>query len=218
MLSRIRAQLPSWRRALRRRRRLLVLLLCACLIALALPPLAAAVQPADRRGVAVVAAAVDVPAGTALAATDLTTVRVAATLVPAGAATDPDALLGTRTSTEIPAGSPILPAMLRAEAAAELPAGEVAMVITAPGVLAGQLGPGTPVELLAGMPESGVPRHIPAHVVQISSASGGELPLGEDAGLTSADEAEVVVRLAREDAGDLARAQREGWLTVSVVG
>lgn len=218
MLTRIRAQLPTWRRALRRRRRLLVLLLCACLIALALPPLAAAVQPADRRGVAVVAAAVDVPAGTPLATTDLSTVRVAASLVPAGAATDPDALIGTRTATAIPAGSPILPAMLRAEAAAELPEGEVAMVIAAPGVLAGQLGPGTPVELLAGTPESGVPRHIPAHVVQISSASGGELPMGEDAGLTSADEVEVVVRLAREDAGDLARAQREGWLTVSVVG
>src|SRR5690625_7357281 len=66
MLTRIRSQLPLWRRALRRRRRTLALLTGALLVAALLPSALPALVPAAAASTTVVVAAAELPIGTEL--------------------------------------------------------------------------------------------------------------------------------------------------------
>ena len=137
MLSRLRTHLPAWRRALRRRRRLLALLILAATLAALLPSL----LPPSVRGVPAVVADQDLPAGTVLEAEHLRTVHVAEELLPVGAPSGPDEVIGQRTAHPLPAGAPLLPTALAAEEHPVLPAGMALMVVPVPGALAPHLSP-----------------------------------------------------------------------------
>ncbi|MFD1833497.1 SAF domain-containing protein [Brachybacterium rhamnosum] len=215
MLPRIRARLPLWRRALRRRRRLLLLLLAAALTATALPGIAAAVVPPGAHGTEVVVAARDLDPAQPLTSADLSTVRVADQLVPPGAVSDPAALLGSRTSLAIPAGTALQPALMRGGGVTGPGSGEALMVVDAPAALAAHLATGTALEILAPDPESGLARRVPARVIEVTDGSPGGAAI---AGAGGAGTVELLVAVGREESDDLAAAQRGGWLTVSVVG
>lgn len=210
MLARLRSQLPGWRRALRRRRRLLALLTTA-LLATALLPL---VLPPSVQGSEVLVSAVELPAGTVLAAEHLEVRRVAAELVPVGARADPEELLGRRTALGLPPGTPLLPGMLEGSRTAVVPDGTALMAVPVPPVLTARLGPGTRIEILAGDPLTGERTSIPARVVELSSVeSGGALPGG-----STGDDQEVLVAVPIGRTGDLAHAVGQGAVAIAILG
>lgn len=210
MLSRLRTHLPAWRRALRRRRRLLALLILAATLAALLPSL----LPPSVRGVPAVVADQDLPAGTVLEAEHLRTVHVAEELLPVGAPSGPDEVIGQRTAHPLPAGAPLLPTALAAEEHPVLPAGMALMVVPVPGALAPHLSPGTRVELFPTELASGAGAGITAQVMQGAESSAGAAVLGDGTGGMS----EILVAVPRHDARELAHALSTGTISLAVIG
>lgn len=215
MLSRIRSQLPSWRRALRRRRRTLTVLAATLLLAALVPSVLPALLPGASRSVEVVVSSTDLPAGAALDADHLETVRVAEELVPAGAAASPEQLRGHSTAVAVPAGTPLLPGMLEGEGVGTVPEGAALIAISAPAVLGPHLSPGTMIEILSSTPEAGTTRSTRAQVVEVSPEGSGA-----DAGIgaSSPSRALLLVTVDAPGARDLAHAFHEGWMTITVIG
>lgn len=215
MLTRIRSQLPLWRRALRRRRRTLALLTAALLVAALLPSLLPVLLPSAAATATVVVASAELPIGTELELADLETVRVAGDLSPPRAATDPEHLTGRRTVTVVPAGAPVLPGMLEGEGIDVVPAGSSLMAIGAPAVLAAHLLPGTTIEILSATSGAVSTRHTRAQVVEVAVRDDGAM-----AGLAGPAAGEVVVLVTIDAAGarDLAHAMHEGWLAITIIG
>ncbi|APX31538.1 hypothetical protein BH708_01000 [Brachybacterium sp. P6-10-X1] len=210
MLTRIRASLPAWRRALRRRRRTLLVLALALTLALIVPSL----LPPSTRGVPVVAAADDLPAGTVLTDQHLRTVRVATELVPAGSSSTPKQLVGREIALDIPARTPLLPGLLIGDGAAAVPEGSALMALPVPAVLVPRLVPGAHLDVLTSGPDPASVAAVPAVVVELPDAGGTEDVLGQ--GTTGA--AQVLVSVERPRAREVAHAMREGWVSVSIVG
>ncbi|HJB11920.1 MAG TPA: SAF domain-containing protein [Candidatus Brachybacterium merdavium] len=215
MLTRIRSQLPLWRRALRRRRRTLALLTGALLVAALLPSALPALVPAAAASTTVVVAAAELPIGTELEAEHLRTVRVAESLAPPRAVDGPEQLTGRRTMTKVPEGVPVVPGMLEGEAAAVVPEGSSMMAISAPAVLAPHLVPGTAVEILSSTPEAGSTRHIRARVVEVAPREPGA---GSGLAGPTAGETVVLVSVDPSGARELAHATHEGWVQITIVG
>ena len=215
MLTRIRSQLPLWRRALRRRRRTLALLTAALLLAALLPTVLPALVPAAAASTTVVVAAAELPIGTELEAEHLRTVRVAEDLAPPRAADGPEQLTGRCTVTSVPEGVPVVPGMLEGEAAAVVPGGSSMMAISAPAVLVPHLVPGTAVEILSATPEAGGTRRTRARVVEVASREEGTV-----SGLAGPMAGETVVLVTVDPSGarDLAHAIHEGWVQITIVG
>ncbi len=210
MLSRIRSQLPLYRRALRRRRRTLIVLLIAVLAAAVLP----SALPTSTRGTTVVVAAADLPAGTTLAPEHLQEKQVAAELAPEGIATTAESLLGSTTALPLTAGTPILPGTLTGKDSAEIPEGRALLAVSAPVQLADRLRPGTELEIHHSTPDPTQPGRTPATVVEVAPTTGASV-----AGLTDAGaDVVVLVTVARGDAADVAHATREGWSILSILG
>lgn len=210
MLSRLRTHLPAWRRALRRRRRLLALLILAATLAALLPSL----LPPSVRGVPAVVADQDLPAGTVLEAEHLRTVHVAEELLPVGAPSGPDEVIGQRTAHPLPPGAPLLPTALAAAEHPVLPAGMALMVVPVPGALAPHLSPGTRVELFPTDLASGAGAGITAQVMQGAESSAGAAVLGDGTGGMS----EILVAVPREGARELAHALSTGTISLAVIG
>lgn len=110
----------------------------------------AALRPAPPPSAPVVVAARDVPAGTALSAADLRSDEVPTRLLPDTVVVDPDAVVGRRTTVALRAGTLLQESLVAGgELAAGAPDGTVvAPVRLDPGV-AGLLGAGDRVDLLA---------------------------------------------------------------------
>ncbi|MDN5685768.1 MAG: SAF domain-containing protein [Brachybacterium sp.] len=210
MLTRIRASVPIWRRALRRRRRTLVVLSLALALALLVPSL----LPPGTRGVPVVTAAEDLSAGTVLTEQHLDTVRVAAELVPPGSAGAPEQLVGREVALDVAARTPLLPGLLIGDDAAAIPEGSALMALPVPAVLVPRLVPGTHLDVLTSGPDPASVSAVPAVVVEPPDAGGTEDVLGQGTAGTT----QVLVSLERPRAREVAHALREGWVSVSIVG
>lgn len=215
MLSRIRSQLPLWRRALRRRRRTLTVLAAALLVAALAPSALATVLPAAAHGTTVMVAASDLPAGVELDSSHVDTARVASELVPSQAATAPEQLQGRRLALDVPAGTVLLPGMLEGEAGRSVPDGSALMAISAPAVLGPHLVAGTSIEILSSTAEPGEARRTRAQVVELV---GEEEGAASGLGATAPSETVVLVLVDSMGARELARAMHEGWLTITVIG
>lgn len=215
MLTRIRSQLPLWRRALRRRRRTLTALTAALLVAALLPSVLPALLPVAAATTTVVVASAQLPIGTTLEADHLEKVEVATGLAPPETAAVPDQLMGRRTVTLVPAGVPVVPEMLDGETSAQVPEGTSLMTIGAPAVLAEHLLPGTTIEVLSSTPEAGSTRHTRAQVIEVAAGDDGTMP-----GLAGPGAAELAVLITVERAGarDLAHALQEGWVSITIIG
>ena len=131
MLTRLLPHLPTGRRALRRRRRTLAVLVVAAAAVLLVPSLV----PASVTGTEVVVAAEDLPTGTALEAEQMRTVEVASSLVPSGAATAVEDLVGERLAAPVAADGPILSGDLLATGEDPLPEGTALLAVPVPAVL-----------------------------------------------------------------------------------
>lgn len=215
MLSRIRSQLPLWRRALRRRRRTLTVLAATLLVAALVPSALPALLPGASRSVSVVVASTDLPAGTTLDSAHLETVRVAEDLVPPQTETSPEQLQGRSTAVAVPSGTPLLPGMLEGEVTGAVPEGAALIAISAPAVLGPHLSPGTMIEILSSTPEAGTTRSTRAQVVEVS-------PDDDEAtaalGASSPSQTVLLVTVDAPGARDLAHAFHEGWMTITVIG
>lgn len=210
MLSRLRAHLPAWRRALRRRRRLLAALAVAALVAALLPSM----LPPSARGVEVVVADAALAPGTVLTSADLSTARVAEDLVPAGSALEVDAAVGRTTRVPLDAGSPLLPGMLETVGAAAIPEGSVLITVPVPAALAPHLSPGTRIELLSTDPSHFGGSGVPAQVLEVVTVDAATAALGGGGSGT----AEVLVTVERGQAGEVAHALGVGAVVVTVIG
>lgn len=212
MLPRIRAQLPVWRRALRRRRRTFAALAAALVLTLIVPPL----LPPDSQAATVVVADVELPAGTVLDAHHLRSVRVAVDLVPPGAVSSAEGLVGQETAVRVPADSPVLTGALDGGELSAVADGSALMAVPVPAALAPLLIPGSQVEIIGSTPESAVPRRILAHVVEVPSDRDPETSSMLSSG--TAAPAQVLIAIDRDDAAVLARSSAEGWLSVALIG
>lgn len=211
MFTWIHAQLPLWRRSVRRRRRTLTALAAALLIA----ALAPALLPPAVHGRTVVVTALELPAGTELEEHQLREVRVAAELVPAGTPTTREELVGRETALSLPAGAPLLPGTLRGGGMAQVPEGFVLMAVPIPAVLASRLTPGAEIEILSSGPDSASPERLSARVVELANTpSAGSSIVAPGIG----DSVEVLVAVERHRSGDLAHSLHEGWLSISLIG
>lgn len=124
-------------------------MLAALSLALASAAAVQAMRPAQQPTVAVVVAAHNLDAGTALSTDDLTVTRLPSALVPAQAVADPDMFAGAASAVMIPAGLPVVPSLL----AGGTPAGPEGTVVTAIRLdddgVATLLRPGDRIDLLA---------------------------------------------------------------------
>lgn len=205
MLTRLRRQLPRWRRALRRRRRALTILALAVAAAVLLPTL----LPPSVQGVEVVVADEDLAAGTLLAPEHLRTIRIAPELVPPETLTAPEEVLGRTVARPLGAGSPFLPGLLEEPITALVPEGSVLMAVPVPEALAPHLAPGTRIELLSTDPTAVV--RVPAQVVELAGTAAGTLG-------SAPATAQVLVVVDRSRAGEVAHALGTGSVMVSVIG
>ena len=208
MFSRLRSQLPAWRRALRRRRRTLAALALAVLLVALLPSL----LPPSRQGVELVIAREDLAAGTVVAPEHLRTIRVAAELVPPHTPTSPEEVLGRTLSRPLGAGAPFHPGTLDTPGTGPLPAGTVLMAVPVPEALAPHLAPGTRIELLSTDPT--VHAAVPAQVVELPTTDTTAASLGAAAPST----VPVLVVVDRTRSREVAHALGAGTIMISVIG
>lgn len=193
----------------------LLVLAAACLVARQLAP-----APEPTR--AVVVAADDLPAGRELVATDLRTVAVPTRLVPTGlvGADPPDAasLVGRRVTLDVPAGLPLVPALLDdARFGLAPPEGTVTVPVRlADPAVAALLRPGDRVDLIA-------PRDAWSADGDPSGALGGEGGSPEDTGTVLAAAALVLGVPAQGDddasaggLGELTQPDAEPLVVVAV--
>lgn len=209
MLSRLRAHLPLWRRALRRRRRLLAALAVAALLAALLPTL----LPPSTRGVDVVLADAPLAAGTVLTAEDLRTAQLAPELVPQGAPQQAEEVIGRTTRLALEPGTPLLPGVLEGPGLAAIPQGSALLAVPVPEAIAAHLRAGTEIALLSTDPASADGTAISAQVIEIIAPDGEQSALGGTAG-----SAEALVAVDRSRAGEVAHALGVGAIVVSVIG
>ena len=208
MLTRLLPHLPTWRRALRRRRRTLAVLVVAAAAVLLVPSLV----PASVTGTEVVVAAEDLPTGTALEAEQMRTVEVASSLVPSGAATAVEDLVGERLAAPVAADGPILSGDLLATGEDPLPEGTALLAVPVPEVLLPHLRSGTRIELLMSDPVDGSATRIPAEIRSLSHATGtGALGTGTDAGV------QALVLVDRQRSGEVAHALGTSNVAVSLI-
>lgn len=183
--------------------------------ALLIAALAPALLPPSVRGSTVVVTAVDLPAGTELSEHQLREVRIAADLVPTGAPTSPEDVVGRETALPLPAGAPVLPGALTGGGPTELPDGFVLMAVPVPAVLISRLTPGAEIEILSTGPDLSSPERITARVVELPAAQpSGSSIMAPATGAST----EMVVAVERTRSGDLAHSLHEGWMSISLIG
>lgn len=209
MLDRLRRHLPLWRRALRRRRRVLLVLVLLGGLVVAAP----ALLPPSAQGVRTVVAAAELPAGTRLAPEDLRTVAVAPQLVPAGASTSPDSLVGRTLRHPVGEGTALVPGMLEDEGAEPIGEGRVLMAVPVPAVLLPHLREGTEIELLPASPTDPDLRPVRARVVDLADDDGAASALG-----TGSAGPRALVSVEATRAHELAHALSTGAVSIAVIG
>ena len=139
-------------------------------------------------------------------------------LVPDGAFTDADAVLGASAAVPIAAGAPVLPGLLADDEVRGPPGTVVATVRFADPAVAGLLSPGVRVDVLAATAEGGpgtvvATRALVLPVARQPSSDGGALGLG-GSGDTSVP---VLLAVAPAEAPALAGAAASALLSAVVV-
>lgn len=210
MLPRLRAQLPSLRRALRRRRRLLAALVLAALAAALLPSL----LPPSARGVEVVVTTTALPPGTVLREEHLGTTRLAAELVPEGTPREIQQVRGRTTLVPLGEGMPLLPGALESDGATTVPEGSALMSVPVPESLSGHLRPGTALELLPDAAGGPGGEGVPAQVVEVIAPAAESPALGG----ARTGSLEVLVLVDRARAREVAHALGGTGVVVAVIG
>ena len=172
-----------------------------------------ALLPGQNSGAPLVVAARPLPPGTVLTGADLTVINVAPELVPEGAFTSTDALLGRCMSIGLTRGTPLTTAALGPEGLADHSAGEVLVPfrVRDPDVAA-LLRLGDRLTIVATTPE-GISLTVAEHirVAQLPAADSG----GGFLGSSGASGALIVVAAPRETARQLAAAGDQ-WLGVII--
>ena len=151
-------------------------LLAALALVLALRPAprpATAEEPADAP---VIVAATDLPAGTVLAATDLSVARLPAELLPSGVAADPADLAGRVLAGGVRAGEPVTDVrLLGAGLTALLPPGQVAAPVRLADLgVAALVRAGDRVDVLATPPEAATAEMVAGSVLVLAAPAGSE--------------------------------------------
>ncbi|WP_341855153.1 SAF domain-containing protein [Brachybacterium sp. GPGPB12] len=209
MLQRLLPHLPTWRRALRRRRRTLAVLVVAAAAVSLMPSLVRA----SVAGTEVVVAAEDLPTGTALEAGQMRTVEVASSLVPSGAATAVEDLVGERLAAPVAADGPILAGDLLGTGEAPSLRGRRRWPFLCRRCSLPHLRSGTRIESLMNDPVDGSATRIPAQIRSLSAAATGTgaLGTGSDTGV------QALVLVDRHRSGEVAHALGTSNVTVSVI-
>ncbi len=196
---------------LRRRLRLLVwrwrFPVAAACLALAAAVTVDTLRPAPETGTDVLVAARDLPAGLALAGTDMRVATVPAPIAVAGSVASDEAraaLVGRTTAVLVPAGMPLVPQLLAGTDLTGPPGTVVAAVRLADDAMTALLRPGDRVDLLAAPVEggAGVPLARGALVLPSPPRSGGSGLLGSSGG----DAAPLLVAVGPDEATALAGA------------
>jgi Flp pilus assembly protein CpaB len=144
-------RLTAVRRAVRRRRRLLAVLCVAGAVAAGLR----ATAPPPAPSVEVLVAARDLPAGTVLGQSDLTTAALPPEVRPAGALTDPSVAESAILAAPVRAGEPVTDVRLVGPGLADTAPGTIAVPVRlSDAAQAGLLRVGDEVDLLATDPEA----------------------------------------------------------------
>jgi pilus assembly protein CpaB len=178
-------------------RRLGAALLAALALGLALRPGPAPAGGAEPRGAAVVVAAGDLPAGTALAREHLTTVRLPPGTVPDGVVAAPEELVHRVLAGHVRRGEPLTDARLvGAGLTALLPPGQVAAPVRlADLAVAALLRAGDRVDVLAAGPGAEPAERVAAGALVLAAPAGDEGDAGAGLLVLSVDEA-TAARLA----------------------
>jgi pilus assembly protein CpaB len=184
-----------------------LLALSALLLALQPPPEAEA-GPAE--GPAVVAAT-DLAAGTALAAGDLTVVRLPVALMPAGVAVDPVTLAGRRLAGSVRAGEVLTDVRLVGPGlTAGLPGDQVAAPVRlADLAVAGLVRTGDRVDVLATAPDATAAEVVAGDALVLAAPEPATDPATDDGGL-------LVLAVDDATAARLAAVATTATLTVSL--
>ena len=200
----------------------------AVLLGLAAAQVVAELRPPPRPTTQVVVAGRDLGAGGALTARDLRVVSIPTTLVPKGTHPRADGVVGDHLVTGVPAGLPIVDALLAgARLASAGPAGTVvAPVRLADPAVAALLRPGDRIDLLgAAATADGEPvaRSLAARALVLGEpgpAPSGDAPGGGSGGLLSngaPDAAGSLTLVAVTPAEAAALAGSVGWGNISAV-
>ena len=219
---RTRARYPlslRFRTAVGRRRRLVAAALCAVAVTLLILRFA----PPDARTVAVLTAAGEVPAGTMIAADDITVARFPADLVPADALSEVSEAAGQTATVALSAGQPLTgssvlgPGVLGGQAEGTTAA---TVRVSDPAVLR-HIRPGDRVDVVHHPDGAGAdaPHTLAASVLVLWSApaaTGQDPPLLSAAG-TDTDAGLVVLAAARETASELAALDGSGRVSLVLV-
>ena len=193
---------PQARRLLRtasRYRAVLAGALVAAAVATALPALA----PAGSTGMAVVAAARDLPAGATLAADDLTTVQLPRSVLPAGALEEPVSLVGRVLAGPVRHGETLTDVRLLGEGLLSQlgPSTVAAPVRLADRGSAALLRPGYRIDVLAADPQGGLAATVAASDVTVLAVPSVEDDPGEGALVVVAAPSWTAARLAAAATG-----------------
>jgi Flp pilus assembly protein CpaB len=124
----------------------------------------------------VIVAATDLPAGTALAAADLSVARFPADLLPAGVADDPADLNGRVLAGSVRAGEPVTDVrLLGAGLTALLPSGQVAAPVRLADLgVAALVRAGDRVDVLATAPDAATAEVVAGSVLVLATPAGSE--------------------------------------------
>lgn len=181
-------------------------------VVLALRPAPTPIRDAAEPTVPVVVAAVDLPAGTALAAADLAVARLPPGLRPAGTVPDPAALSGRVLAAPVRSGEPVTDVRLVGSGVtALLPAGQVAAPVRlADLAVAALVHSGDRIDVLA-TPDGGTAAEVVAEeALVLAAAEPGALPADDpSAGL-------LLVAVDAATAARLAAAATTSTLTVTL--
>lgn len=218
MLSSLRDHAPLIRRALRRRRRLLAVLVLFAAVTLSLPRLLPA--PADT--VTIVLTRRDLPAGQQITAADVTTQQIRTTMSDLPVE-DPSAVIGRRSTVDVPAGAALHSWMLTTAEQSLVPEGWVLMAVTVDPALSPYLHAGTAIGLVVPNTTS-APSAAAAHDRATSTTEGivitppkAQVSTGREVTPRQEQPSRTIVAVPRDAAGDLSHSAAQSWLTVFVV-
>jgi Flp pilus assembly protein CpaB len=192
-------------------RRAAAAVLVAVALVLALRPSPAPAGSRAPATVPIAVAALDLPAGTMLAPADLTTAQLPAAVVPNGVTADPGALVGRVLAGGVRTGEPLTDARLVGPGlTALLPHGQVAAPVRlADLAVAGLVGTGDRVHVLAALPESAQAEVVAAGALVLAAPRAGPEEIDPAAGL-------LLLAVDAATAGRLAAVATTATLTVTL--
>ncbi|MCG2799182.1 MAG: SAF domain-containing protein [Cellulomonas sp.] len=189
--------------------------LAALLVALSAGSALQVLRPEPAGTVAITVTARAIGAGTALVATDLTTVAVPSAAAPAEARRAPAELVGRTVALALPAGTPVVSALLAGTLHG--PEGTVVAVVRlVDPALVALLSPGDRLDVL-GTDDLGGPGTVLARRALVLPQQTGSGAATDDVGCTAEQSATVVLAVDPAEVAALSGAVGSGSLTAVVV-